>query len=311
MQTHAISVRQLTLSYGETRALDGLSFRVDPGEVYGLLGPNGAGKSTLVRVLSGLADPDAGTASIAGHDVVDSRAEARRKLGVVPQDIALYEELSARHNLSLFAGLHGLAGSERSDAIERVLAQVGLSSRASEPCGNFSGGMLRRLSIAVALVHGPRVLVMDEPTVGLDPQHRGSILDLVASLAADGMAVLYTSHYMDEVQRLATRVGVVDHGKMIAEGTVDELVGRSGHGHMLELGGIFAVDAATIASSIDGVSVVRADTARMVMRLDHAERRLAAVLQTLSAHGEVASVSMTKATLDHVFVELTGRALRD
>jgi len=307
----AISAHNLTLSYGATRALDKLQCRVEQGEIYGLLGPNGAGKSTFVRILSGLLEPDAGTAAIAGHDVVAERAQARRNLGVVPQDIALYEELSARQNLALFAGLHGLAGEARKQAIAIALTRVGLQARADEPCRGFSGGMLRRLSIAVALVHSPSVLLMDEPTVGLDPQHRNSILDLVQQLALDGMAVLYASHYMDEVHRLAHRVGIVDHGSVIAEGTVPELIDRIGQEHVLELVGGFDHAAQAGVSALEGVTVVDFGSDKMVMHLGAADGRIVSVLQSLASVARIDEVRMNRPTLDDVFMRLTGRALRD
>jgi ABC-2 type transport system ATP-binding protein len=218
-----IEVNQLRKKYGENEALKGASFHVAAGEIYGLLGPNGAGKSTTIGILCGLVIADSGTASLNGIDVARKPAEARRVLGVVPQEVALYTEFSARDNLRFFGQLYGLSGQALSGAVQRVLARVNLADRATERIEGFSGGMLRRLNIAVGLMHDPKVILMDEPTVGLDPQTRASILDLVRSIAASGSAVLYTTHYLDEAERLCDRVGIIDHGVILAEGTLAEL----------------------------------------------------------------------------------------
>jgi ABC-2 type transport system ATP-binding protein len=224
-----IEVRSIRKSFGRIQALDGIGFSAHRGEVLGLLGPNGAGKSTCIAVCTGMVAPDSGSVSVGGRGSPRD-PEVRRLLGVAPQQVALYESLSARENLAFFGRLYGVADPGR--RADELLDAVGLLPRARDRVGGFSGGMQRRLNLAAALVHDPPVLLLDEPTAGVDPQSRGAILETVGRLAAEGRAIIYTTHYMEEAQRICSRVVVMDHGRAIAEGTVQDL--RAAHGGDLE-----------------------------------------------------------------------------
>jgi ABC-2 type transport system ATP-binding protein len=219
-----LEARDLWKSYGTNAAVSGVSLQVRAGEIVGLLGPNGAGKSTTVAMLCGLIAPDRGTVAIDGMEIGGDASEAKKRLGVVPQDIALYEELGALENLKLFGALYGLSGRRLEERAAAALELVGLADRRRARPSTFSGGMKRRLNIACALVHDPEVLLLDEPTVGIDPQSRNAIFDNLESLRAQGKALLYTTHYMEEVERLCDRVVIVDHGRVIAADTLDALL---------------------------------------------------------------------------------------
>ena len=218
----------LSKTFGARVAVDGISFTIAPGECYGLLGPNGAGKTTTIAMVCGILRPDAGEVSIAGHSPTGARShDARRLLGYVPQGVALFPELSVWENLDFWARLTAVPRRLRRSRIETVLEQVGLADRARDTVASCSGGMQRRANLAVALVHEPALLVLDEPTVGVDPQSRNRLLDLVESIAAEGTSVLYTTHYMEEVSRVADRIGIMDAGRLVAEGTLAELLDGS------------------------------------------------------------------------------------
>src|SRR5271154_2789333 len=218
-----IEVEQLRKQYGEVVAVQDVSFTAQPGEIFGLLGPNGAGKTTTIGCISSLLTPTSGHIRVMGHDVVRDGVAARRSMGVVPQEIALYDDLSADENLSYWGGAQGLRGAELRDRIRETLALTGLSDRAKEPIKRYSGGMKRRLNFACGVVHRPRVLLLDEPTVGVDPQSRVRLLELVREQARAGACVLYTTHYMEEAETLCDRLAIVDRGRIIAQGTLAEL----------------------------------------------------------------------------------------
>ncbi len=223
-----IEVENLRKEYGSRVAVDGISFRVEPGQIFGLLGPNGAGKTTTISCISGLIRPTSGTLNVRGEDMTRGRSEARRSLGVVPQELAMYMEVSAQENLQYWASVQGLSSDEVKRKVPEMLERVGLADRAKDPVKDFSGGMKRRLNLAIGLVHDPEVVLMDEPTVGVDPQSRGHILDLIKERAAAGCAILYTTHYMGEAEGLCDSFSIMDHGKVIAEGTLDELLSQAG-----------------------------------------------------------------------------------
>src|SRR5574342_276785 len=224
----AIEVLDLHKSFGETQAVQGVSFDVGQGEIFSLLGPNGAGKTTTISMLSCLLRPNEGDAHVMGHSIRTDGMGVKSVLGVVPQEIALYEDLTARENLTFWGKMYGLRGSALKSRVNEVLDVIGLSDRANERVGKYSGGMKRRVNIGVALLHKPKVIYMDEPTVGIDPQSRRSILDSVVALKDQGMTVLYTTHYMEEAQELSDHIAIMDHGKMIACGSHDELAKRVG-----------------------------------------------------------------------------------
>ena len=218
-----IEVQGLRKQFGDLIAVDGVSFQAEPGKIFGLLGPNGAGKTTAISCISGLLKPNEGSVRILGHDVVTQGPESRRSLGVVPQELAIYEDLSARENLSYWGSAYGLRGANLKARCESVLERIGLADRAKEPVKNFSGGMQRRLNFGCAVVHEPQALLLDEPTVGVDPQSRVRLLDMVQEEAAKGTCVLYTTHYMEEAENLCSSLAILDHGKIIAAGTLSEL----------------------------------------------------------------------------------------
>lgn len=307
-----IEVENLRKKYAEIEALRGVSFAVPAGEIFGLLGPNGAGKSTTIGILCGLVRPDAGSARLDGLDVVRRPVETRRTLGVVPQDVALYTELSARDNLRFFGKLYGLRGADLDQRIDEILALVQLSDRDREPVERFSGGMLRRLNIAAGVLHRPTVVLMDEPTVGLDPQTRASILDLVRAVAAGGAAVVYTTHYLDEAERLCERVAIIDHGVILAEGTLLELRRAAGEREIAALRGTFRAGevAAAFVRSPD-VQIIKADEHEILLSLASAERQLSAVLAAAGGLGEVREVAVKQPSLENLFIKLTGRELRE
>jgi ABC-2 type transport system ATP-binding protein len=231
MSSPLLICADLTKRFGDRVAVDRLSLRISPGECYGLLGPNGAGKTTAISMICGLIEPDSGAVCVGRKDPAGrSGVEARRLIGYVPQQIALFPELSLTENLDFWARLTGLSRKRRRVRVAEVLEQVGLADRASDTVETCSGGMQRRANLAAALVHEPELLVLDEPTVGVDPQSRNRLLDLIESLVASGTAVLYTSHYMEEVERVADTVGIIDQGRMVAEGSVAELLGGSPDG---------------------------------------------------------------------------------
>jgi ABC-2 type transport system ATP-binding protein len=307
-----IDVRDLRKKFGDTEALKGISFGVQPGEIYGLLGPNGAGKSTTINILCGLVTPDAGQVSLGGVDITRNPAAARRTLGVVPQEVALYTELSARENLKFFGRLYGLRGADLKKRCDDVLARVALLDRASEPVERYSGGMLRRLNIAAGLLHGPKVVLMDEPTVGLDPQTRASILETVRSIASDGAAVVYTTHYLDEAERLCDRLGVIDHGVILAEGTLQQLRDAAGAREIIALRGTFRPDEVRKALRDHAeIEIIKALASELLLTVQSSQRQLASLLALAATLGEVREVAIKQPSLENLFITLTGRELRD
>lgn len=307
-----IEVSRLSKRFGDVQALGGVSFSVAAGEIYGLLGPNGAGKSTAIGILCGLVTPDSGSARLAGVDVVGQPVEARRSLGVVPQEVALYTELGARENLLFFGRLYGLTGAVLRERVDAALARVGLSGRAVEPIERYSGGMLRRLNVAAGVLHQPAVVLLDEPTVGLDPQTRLSILDLVRTIAADGAAVLYTTHYLDEAERLCDRVGILDHGVLLAEGTLAELRQAAGERSIVALRGTFRPDAAArLADDMHEVQVIKTTDVEILVTLQDADTQLTPLVAAVSRAGEVREVTIKQPSLESLFIKLTGRELRE
>jgi ABC-2 type transport system ATP-binding protein len=308
-----IEVEQLRKSYGDLTAVDGVTFTARPGEIFGFLGPNGAGKTTTIGCISGLLTPTAGRVSVMGHDVVRDGRRARQALGVAPQEIALYEELSAIENLAFWGGAQGMRSPLLKERIRKVLEVTGLQDRANEPVKRFSGGMKRRLNFACAIVHAPKVLLLDEPTVGVDPQSRVRLLELVRSEAAGGNCVLYTTHYMEEAETLCDRLAIVDHGKIIASGTMPELRSLVAERDLLRLTGAFRPTAAiTALEHIEGIEIIQADESVLMVSLPDGSRKLPAVFAALAAAGaEVRGTSLTQPSLESLFIKLTGKELRE
>ena len=305
----ALSIRDLSKSFGDRRALDGVSLDLAAGQVFGLLGPNGAGKTTLVRAVAGRVEPDGGGLSIMGLSPSDDGARSAR--GWVPQEIALYPLLSARENLWTFGRYQGLAGGALQDAIRDSLAWIGLSDRANEKTDRLSGGMKRRLNIAAGTIHGPRVLLLDEPTVGVDPQSRERIYGMIGELKARGVALLYTTHYMEEAERLCDRIAIIDHGRIIAEGTKDELVRRT-----LGAGQALVIDAASpipdaLKTELEARKA-RVEGERVLLTVADPAEEIRRVLGSFYAHHiAVRDLTLKSPTLEQVFLLLTGRELRE
>jgi ABC-2 type transport system ATP-binding protein len=308
-----LECRGLRRSFGKIAAVDGVGFHIDPGETYGLLGPNGAGKTTTISMIAGLLERDAGEVTVAGEAMTTHSVRAKSALGYVPQDLAIYPDLSGRENLMFFARLYGMPTAEARRRSDEVLALTGLTDRAGDQTKQYSGGMKRRLNIGIGLLHRPRLLILDEPTVGVDPQSRNAILESVEGLSGAGMAVLYTTHYMEEAERLCDRIGIIDHGKLIAEGTRAELVSMVGEGDQVRLAatGNLAGAAAGLAAR-SWVRQAKALDGSIDLVVDKARSELPAIFTDVATAGAtVRSVEVTEPDLEAVFLHLTGRALRD
>ncbi len=307
---------QLTKRFGELTAVDGVSFAVAPGETYGLLGPNGAGKTTTISMICGLLRATSGSTRVLGQEITPAASAAKGAIGLVPQDIALYPDLNAVENLTFFGRLQGLSGQRLKDRIGVVLEVVGLADRAKDRIDTYSGGMKRRANIAVGLLHEPTLLILDEPTVGVDPQSRHSILESVDALGASGLAVVYTTHYMEEAERLCDRVGIIDEGRLIAEGTRDELVARLGQATSVVIradGAAAALEAwrATVASAAGVQGVQIGDGGAIITCRDPAAAVAAAFSAASAGQVVIGGVEITEPDLEAVFLSLTGKALRD
>jgi len=309
-----VEVGGLVKRFGDLTAVDHVDFSIAEGEIFGLLGPNGAGKTTTISMISGLLEPTEGDVIVDGASVRKQPVAVKRVLGVVPQEIALYPTLTARENLSFWGKMYGLSGKELSSAVDEALELAGLADRAKERIEKYSGGMKRRINIAAGILHKPRVLLMDEPTVGIDPQSRNHILEQVKELNAAGMTVLYTSHYMEEVEFLCDRVAIVDHGKVIAMGTIDELRKLVGDADIVRVGVDDTLDDEALAAvrAVPGVSKAeRADSALEILAADGAAA-LAGIITALAEVGEkVHSAEVIEPNLESVFLHLTGKSLRD
>ena len=310
---NAIEVYQLKKSFGDLQAVQGASFSAQAGEVLSLLGPNGAGKSTTISMLSGLLAPTSGEACIMGHSVTKEPEAAKRSLGVVPQDIALYPDLSARENLVFWGKMYGLRGAELKSRVDEVLDVIGLADRQKDHVGKFSGGMKRRVNIGAALLHKPAVVIMDEPTVGIDPQSRRHILDNVKELNQKGMTVLYTTHYMEEAAELSHHIAIMDKGKVIAHGTHDELIRLVGEETRIDLTlNTEAEDVLGAWRATEGVSRIDATDGKVSALVDDSNRVLPRLFDAASKAGvRITSVDIQEPNLETVFLHLTGRALRD
>jgi len=317
-----LAVEGLVKRYRDTSVVDGVSFTIGAGEIFGLLGPNGAGKTTLISMLCGLFPPTAGTATIAGYDLVSDADQVKKLIGIVPQDLAIYPTLSAIDNLAFFGSMYGLRGKMLKDRIHEALEIVALTDKARQPTGTFSGGMKRRVNIAAGLLHHPRLLFLDEPTVGVDPQSRNHIFDSVLRLHKEfGMTIVYTSHYMEEVETLCNRVAIMDGGKLVALDTKERLLAQLGGGILslgLSQGDPEIVDTLRSLPAMGHIEIStpsQADCAGPIQlrcQTINAERALLeAVPVVLNSGYQLTSVNLSLPNLESVFLHLTGKKLRD
>ena len=312
-----LAVENLVKNYGELTAVDDVSFDATAGTVFGLLGPNGAGKSTVINCISGLLTPTAGHISVSGHDVVRDARAAKQFLGIVPQELALYEDLPAIENLRYWGKAYGLRGKALEDRVATVLETIGLADRAKDLPKTFSGGMKRRLNFGCGVVHQPKVLLLDEPTVGVDPQSRAKLFDLVEAERDAGACVLYTTHYMEEAERLCDSLAIIDHGKVIATGTVAELKAQLGARDALQLSGRFPDDATRAAiekltQNIADLEILSHAEDALLLTLSSASHHLPKVFGAINAAGgTIAETSLRSPNLETLFLLLTGKELRE
>jgi len=313
MNEIAVKVLNLDKHFEDVHAVKDVSFEIQQGEIFSLLGPNGAGKTTTIGMISGLLTPDAGEVWLLGHSVSSEPKKAKAALGVVPQEIALYEDISGRANLNFWGKMYGLRGNALSKSVDEVLALIGLEDRAKGVVSKYSGGMKRRLNVGVALLHEPQILVMDEPTVGIDPQSRRKILDSVKNLRDQSITILYTTHYMEEAQELSDRIAIMDNGEIIARGTHEELIDIVGELDRITLTiSGDPVKAKDAWQGISGVEDVFSENGVIHLLVTDSNRILSGVFEAAaSVDVHINSVEIQEPNLEAVFLHLTGRALRD
>jgi len=313
-----IQVKKLCKQYDPPQgvmAVKDVSFDIESGEILSLLGPNGAGKTTTISIMSGLLGPTSGEVLIAGHSIHARPVDAKRLIGVVPDEIALYSTITARENLAFWGKMYGLRGQKLQQRIDAVLEIAGLTDRANEKVETFSGGMKRRLNIAAGLIHEPKIIFMDEPTVGIDPQSRRRILDTVIELNRQGLTVLYTTHYLEEAQELSNRVGIIDHGQLIAIGTQEELRKLVNNFDTIRLevsSQMSNEETAGALSQLPGVHRAYSENGHIVLQTPDASSLLSSLVAQASRGGtSIKKLEIQESNLEAVFLHLTGRALRD
>jgi ABC-2 type transport system ATP-binding protein len=309
-----VSLVSLGGGFGREPAIRELDLRVEAGELFGLLGPNGAGKTTTISILATLLRPSSGDVRVFGESVVEAPARVRQLVGLAPQQLAVYPDLAGEANVRFFGELHGLKGSELRERAGECLEQVGLSARARELARTYSGGMLRRLNLACALVHSPRLLLLDEPTVGVDPQSRDNLLRVIREVADGGTTVIYTSHYMEEAERLCDRIGILDEGRLLAQGRLEELLAIVGLGEIVEIRDVGQAIDTRLWQRVAGIRDVRRDESTGTTRLvvERAAEALGPIGGLLMQSGaSEAEIRVYPVNLERVFLHLTGRELRD
>ena len=310
---NAIEAKGLKKFYKDVKAVNGVDFTIQTGEIFSLLGPNGAGKTTIINLLTGLFPPNAGDALIFGNSIKKEPLKAKALMGVVPQDIALYEDLSARENLMFWGKLYGLRGAQLQTRVDEVLDLIGLRDRQRQRVAKYSGGMKRRVNIGIALLHLPKLIVMDEPTVGIDPQSRRHILDNVLDLNKQGMTVLYTTHYMEEAQELSDHIAIMDQGKIVARGTHAELVQLVGEQDRVEL--TLTQDGGKVLTAwkkLEGVSKISQEGEKVILLVNDSNTVLPELFKIANQNNaRIATISIHEPNLETVFLHLTGKALRD
>ncbi|MCE1254512.1 MAG: ABC transporter ATP-binding protein [Anaerolineae bacterium] len=313
MSNIVLQVSNLHKSYGAFHAVQGLSFSLQKGEIFGLLGPNGAGKTTTISMITGLVQPDSGSIQIEGINLAQQSNQAKMKLGLVPQELALYPTLSARDNLIFFGQIYGLHGRRLKQQVERALQMVSLSERANEAVNHFSGGMKRRVNIAAGLLHEPDILFLDEPTVGVDPQSRNAIFESIEALNQAGMTIIYTTHYMEEAQRLCRRVAIVDHGQIIALDTPQNLIHAIGQGVIrVGLNNGHAERLVQSAQQLPCIRSIALHDGYLDVQANDSQSALMNILSISQQIGaKLTSLQILEANLETVFLSLTGKTLRE
>jgi len=308
-----VEVKNLVKRYNDFLALDHINLSIGEGQIFGLLGPNGAGKTTTISTISGMTRQDGGEVRILGLNLKTHEREIKRQIGIVPQELAVFEDLSAYENLQYFGRLYGLRGSVLKERVEQALEFTGLLERCKDTPKKYSGGMKRRLNIACAIVHRPKLIIMDEPTVGIDPQSRNHILQSIRTLNEQGATIVYTSHYMEEVEELCSDIVIIDHGRVIAKGTKDELKALVATEEKLELE-LTSVNYTLLEElkSLQGVKHCELEGKRLTVISQKNSGNLNRIIERITAlDSEVASLSFAKPNLESVFLTLTGRSLRD
>ncbi len=308
-----LEAKNLVRRFGDLTAVDNVSFTVGPGRIFGLLGPNGAGKTTTISMISGLLKPTDGKVEVEGFDVRKEPKEVARRIGVVPQEIALYEDLNALENLNFWGGIYGMSGASLKSRIAELLELVGLTDRAKSPVKQYSGGMKRRLNLAMGIIHKPKLILLDEPTVGIDPQAREKILDVVERVVEQGNTVLYTTHYLEEAEKLCHELAIMDQGKILAQGSITELRAQLGEGSLIVLSGSFTSGELTDAmSQLRGLQTIEVSDGKAMLSLPRDGSSVGQALESIFATKlQLDDVSVKQPNLEDLFIKLTGRELRD
>lgn len=308
-----LEIKNLIKRYNDLIAVDNVNLSIQEGEIFGLLGPNGAGKSTTINAIIGLTKIDSGTIKLFGKDLASDEMEIKKHIGIVPQDIAVFEDLTAYENVSFFGQLYGLKGDLLKSRVKEALEFTGLWDRRKDYPKKYSGGMKRRLNIACAIVHQPKLIIMDEPTVGIDPQSRNHILQTVKKLNELGSTIIYTSHYMEEIEEICTKIVIIDHGKVIAEGTLEKLKSMISFEESLEIQ-LSSVNYTLVdlIKSISGVKDVFVNESTLTIISEKNSKNLSRIIDVISnSESEILSLNIDKPTLEGVFLTLTGKKLRD
>lgn len=309
----AVEIRGLVKKYDDTLAVNNINLNIEEGEIYGLLGPNGAGKSTTISLICSLLHPTSGTIKVLGEDIRKNALEAKRKIGLVPQVISVYTDFTAYENIRFFGELYGLRGSELKESIEEALEFTGLLEYRNKKAKEFSGGMLRRLNIACAIIHHPRLLIMDEPTVGVDPQSRNHILQAVKNLNKQGVTVIYSTHYMEEAEHLCSKIAIIDKGNIIVEGTKEELIDMVSDKRRLKIGleDVYKINIDSL-KNIEGVIDVSINENSLVITSSKEVNNLDKVIKKVTEQNvKITNLDFKEITLETVFLSLTGKKLRD
>ncbi|CUO84352.1 ABC transporter ATP-binding protein [Clostridium disporicum] len=308
-----IEIRDLVKKYGNNIAVDNINLSIDEGEIYGLLGPNGAGKSTIINMLCSLLKPNSGSLKIFGVDVQEHNMDVKKKIGLVPQNVAVYKDFTAYENVKFFGELYGLRGNKLKESVNKALEFVGLLDVAKDQAKSFSGGMVRRLNIACAIVHEPKLIIMDEPTVGIDPQSRNHILNAVKTLNKNGTTIIYTTHYMEEAENLCSKIGIIDKGKIIVEGSTDELKSMVSDKKTLQIrvDDVYKLEIENI-KKIKGVSEIIIDQNCLTINTQKEINNLDILIKSITdSNVKILDLGFKEITLETVFLTLTGRSLRD